>query len=628
MVIIQRTGIGQRIDEDTIRYVDRLDTDLSHYFEINIDDTNNLIDFLAKIGDFRFKDADDSSNTDIFQITGDPAASGIIKKTSNITDSVIFEIETSGIYDGSGATVDIDYFLFDIDGTTINDGAANAVTLRGMYMDWDGITMTAVGLSSITGISMLLPSSGELATERGILVTADKSIVSNNAIALETSRDMGGTLAAAESFTNYANIFGQAVAHSGGDFILTADEGVLKLVMSYSGTVAMTSPDVFSSTGLYIDIDADVNVGTSDAKVDVSARGLDIAYTIAETDGVTRLAATDIARIVLTIPAGITSAGAFNFNMWELNADSVTLNDANITFKGLDFDASGLTLTDAAAFYGLYINIPSVVDGQDTLRAGAMITDGVLTASLVTDSSMGVQGSGMNDTKYFRCEDFDEEAAAVTLDAGLRGDEWTFGGTNGDAGDVTYIQGTGGLIRLETDGADNDSVYALWLNTAVYITANPIIEFRVRVDAVTASLTGFAVGLAETGTFTTMGFDAADDDYILVGMDSDLGTPANLRMYTEDNNGGITTVDTGVAIAANTWCTIRIDCTDTEQPRIWINNSGGAITAANEVAAATITGTIQDAIYMYPVIFLICLDATPSARHLDVDYIKIWQDRA
>ena len=86
MAIIQRTvGAGMTRDPDTIRFVDRLDTDLSHYFEINIDDTLNLIDFLAKIGDFRFRDADDATYLDTFQITGDVAASGIVKKTSNIT---------------------------------------------------------------------------------------------------------------------------------------------------------------------------------------------------------------------------------------------------------------------------------------------------------------------------------------------------------------------------------------------------------------------------------------------------------------------------------------------------------------------------------------------------------------
>jgi len=138
-------------------------------------------------------DADDSDASDIIQFTCDDADGGLLQKTSQITDGAIWEIETSGTYSGASATVDIDYFLFDIDGTTINDAATNAVTLRGMYMDWDGITMTAVTLSNITGMELLMPSSGELNSERGLLITADKSVVSNNAIALETSRDMGGT---------------------------------------------------------------------------------------------------------------------------------------------------------------------------------------------------------------------------------------------------------------------------------------------------------------------------------------------------------------------------------------------------------------------------------------------------
>ena len=90
--------------------------------------------------------------------------------------------------------------VYDIDGTTINDGGTTAVTLKGIYQDWDGITMTAVGLSSIHGIQLLLPSGGELATEYGILVNADKSVVSNAAIALLASVSLSATISFTGSF--------------------------------------------------------------------------------------------------------------------------------------------------------------------------------------------------------------------------------------------------------------------------------------------------------------------------------------------------------------------------------------------------------------------------------------------
>ena len=36
--------------------------------------------------------------------------------------------------------------------------------------------------------------------------------------------------------------------------------------------------------------------------------------------------------------------------------------------------------------------------------------------------SIEVSKAGINDEKYYKCEDFDEEAATVQLDAGLRAD--------------------------------------------------------------------------------------------------------------------------------------------------------------------------------------------------------------
>lgn len=520
----------------------------------------------------------------------------------------------------SAAGFQFDLVELNLDNIVAND--AN-LTLNAIYIDASDLTNTAS--SAIRLISAVAPDDSNI--DEMLYLIADTT-TANSTQNIETSRDINGTVAGAVALTNYANIFGQAVDHSGGDFIVTqtaSTAGIMSLVMAHSTTLDTTAPDVFASTALNIDIDATANSASAD--LDANPRAVDIAYTLTETAGTLRWASTDIFRIDFNTSGTLSSAGAASINMLLLDAIGVTINDSNVSLDGLQIDMTSLTLTDASSLHGIEVTMPTLV-GQATTRYGAYINDGTVTAKMV-DGSMGVTATGINDEKYYRCEDFDEEAAAVTLDAGLRGDEWTFGGTNGDAGDVTYIQGTGGLIQLETDGADDDSVYALWLNTAVNITANPIIEFRVRIDSVAANMTGFAVGLAETGTFTTMAFDAVDDDYILVTINSDTANPANLKLYTEDNNGGITTADLAVAMTANVWCTIRIDCTDTEQPRIFVNNTGGAISPAHEIAAATVgAGTIQAGIYMYPVIFVQCLDATPSARHIDVDYIKIWQDRS
>lgn len=459
-MILVRTGgnASNRIDIDTIRFINTTDSDLSDYLDINIDATNHLIDFLSKVGDFRFKDADDSDNSDVLKLVNDDASGSLKQSTSQITDGAIWEIESSGTYSGASATVDIDYFLFDLDGTTINDAATNAVTLQGINMDFDGITATAVTLSEVNGAVITLPTTGAYASTKGLIINASNS--------------------------------------------------------------------------------------------------------------------------------------------------------------------------DAAILYGMHI-ITAPGLGDTNVQSAMLATDGINNTYLC-NGSVGISSEGINEEKYYKCEDFDEEAAAVTLAAGLRADEWIRGGVNDADANTTYIQDQGGVLQIVTNGADDDSHEITWLGTTINIASNPILEFRVQIDAVTANLSGFFVGVTETRDIQTINdISAVSDDYLVVGMNSDLADPSTVRIWSEDDNGG-QVIDklTGTTITGATWVTIRIDLTDTEQPRVFINNTGGAITPAHEIAAASITGTVQDSIYVMPVIFVQCLDATPSARTLLIDYVKAWQDRS
>ena len=430
MVTIIRSPIStiQRMDTDTLRIVDTLDSDLTHYFEINIDEANNLVDFLAKIGDFRFKDIDDGDNSDALKIVCDDGGGSILPATSMITDGDVWKILASGTISGASATADITYLNLDLDSLVLNDGAANALDIQGHRIDFDGATLTAVSLSTLYGLNLIMPS-----------------------------------------------IIGVPIA---------------------------------------------------------------------------------------------------NF--------------------------------------------------------AALVASDNMNTVYIANGSLGISGTGINDEKYYKCEDFDEEAAAITLEAGVRGDEWLSGGLNDSAANATYIQDQGGVLEIVTNGLDNDSHEITWLSSVVNTGSNPIIEFRVLIDSIGASLTGFFVGITETPDIQTISdISAVSDDYFLVGMDSDLATPADLRCWAEDNNAGqVLTQLTGIAIAATTWCTIRIDLSDTEQPRIFVNATGGAITPAHELDASLITQTIQDNIYVYPVIFVQGLDATPTARTLLIDYMKIWVERS
>ncbi len=257
-----------------------------------------------------------------------------------------------------------------------------------------------------------------------------------------------------------------------------------------------------------------------------------------------------------------------------------------------------------------------------------IIQNGIAEEGIVGD--IEVAGAGINDEKYFFMEDFDQEAAAVTLDAGLHADEWTFGGNVGAAADVTYIAGAGGIIQVSSTAVDDQSTGAYWIVDNIYVDSNPIVEFRFRVDDVGAAQMGCLLGLTETVNILSINdIVGVADDIIAIGMNSDLANPENVRLWTNDTGGAEIVADLSVALTVNVWCTVRIDCTDTEQPRIWINNTGGAITPAHEIAPITVgAGTIQAGIAMIPFMFIHCLDVAPLEHHMEVDYIKIWQTRS
>lgn len=239
--------------------------------------------------------------------------------------------------------------------------------------------------------------------------------------------------------------------------------------------------------------------------------------------------------------------------------------------------------------------------------------------------------------KYSWITEFDEEANGVTLNAGLRTDEWDISvGTNTANTHHVYTQSTtypGGVMVITTAGADNDSDCTFHKVGQLFVDKNPVVEFRFQTDSVASAQNCVLVGLTEAGWADKANIEATSTDFILVGIDSDNGHTFGvdeLLLISDDDGGAAQTgliEDMGVALSAATWTTVRIDLSDTEQPRIWIDTAGGAIDSADEIAAGSITGTVQAGIVMYPVIFIQTLDATPTDALVRVDYIRAWQDR-
>lgn len=229
----------------------------------------------------------------------------------------------------------------------------------------------------------------------------------------------------------------------------------------------------------------------------------------------------------------------------------------------------------------------------------------------------------LNSQSYEWIEDFDDEAAGVQFEAGMVADFWTTAGTNYAAGNVTYQEDAGGTNDAVTAGANDDSVTAIGLAN-FRINANPILEARFKVLDITNAF--ICAGFVE-GAFADKA--AYDDDIAIVGIDTDNAHgfgAGQIIFVSNNNNAGAIVQNCGVAITADTFITIRIDLTDVTQPRVWVNNTGGQITAANEVDPTDITGTVQAGISVAP--YFMVQSLSLAADTFTIDYIKCWQDRA
>jgi len=262
----------------------------------------------------------------------------------------------------------------------------------------------------------------------------------------------------------------------------------------------------------------------------------------------------------------------------------------------------------------------SVINGITFVAALRIINTGKIGVMNTTPTyELDVTGDiratkGIYQTSYNKIEDFDEEAAGVQLEAGLRADEWTGGGTNYASANVTYTGAVHGEVSIATATADDDSAFILGLPQHS-IDNDPIFEVRFKMTDITNGFCG--LGLVE-GSFVNK--TTYDDDICLVGIDSDNAHgfgAARLVLITNDNNAGAIIDDLGVNLVAGTYVKIKVDLTDTEQPRVWVNDT--------EVAAGNITGTVQAGITMANYAMAQALSA--AADTLVVDYIKNWSTR-
>jgi len=271
--------------------------------------------------------------------------------------------------------------------------------------------------------------------------------------------------------------------------------------------------------------------------------------------------------------------------------------------------------------------------GTGTGKGGAVVVGDAYTGEVTLNADTGIHiQSPLALDLYHKCWDFDDAVDGTQLDVHQTANtvQWAPAGTSHAAANQLLQVENNGNLELTTAAAAADSEVVTNIHP-VLINNNPIFEVRFKTESVTTTENVCYIGLTETANpLTNSNFEAVTDDFVLVGIDSGEANPANLRIVTDDDGDSDQTgtiEDLGVALSANVYCTVRVDCTNTEQLRVWVNNTGGVISPTDEIAAALITGTIKAGTTMYPVIFVESLDAGAGVATLTVDYFKIWHTR-
>lgn len=487
--------------------------------------------------------------------------------------------------------VNTNYIFIDAQNLTINDGA-NTPELTGLDIDFGSITATAVDGTVLNAIDITMPTAGDYGTETAIDITCLKSDVANDAVMINTNRTLTGAVTADRAFSGYSVTHAMSATNTtAGDFDINMDGGIVQLVMAQTSSTAIdaTNPDSFSGTALYIDIDALTDTNAN-AELDCDARALDIDYTLTETLGTLRLAATDIARITATIPAGITSAAAFNFDMFEINGDNITLDDTNNTFAGINIDFSGLTDTSSAKAAAININVP----------------DGRIVA--VDANARGtISGRIEQGAAYFE-DDFWGRATKT---------QWTTRITTGAVGGAPTAGDLNGVLEILTGGAATNEE-SLDFNDIFEFdnTLRPTFECRLNLAQVDND-TNVSIGLINTNIGTGaseqgQNLGGGNEDFILFQMSHTIYTDTNWHLHCQLD--GVSTVDAGAAAAGTTWVTLRFEFYSDTAVEWFIDG-----TSQGTISTNVPTDNLQPLLY-------ILTDAV-AAKSLDVDYVKIWTDR-
>ena len=193
------------------------------------------------------------------------------------------------------------------------------------------------------------------------------------------------------------------------------------------------------------------------------------------------------------------------------------------------------------------------------------------------------------------------QSAAVFYDEFWNGDDpaWT---TRTSTGSISAQNAVNGWQRLTTGSTATNEESLDWNDICPFInTQQPALEVRIQLEQITDMEVD--IGLIEAS-------GGSDDDYILFKFDASAGANWNL----EASNAGTSSSDAGSA-ATTSQTTLRFEFTSDTELEWFID----------DVSQGTITSNVPT-IQLQPVVAV--RTEAAAAHYIDIDFMKIWQDRS
>lgn len=296
---------------------------------------------------------------------------------------------------------------------------------------------------------------------------------------------------------------------------------------------------------------------------------------------------------------GHITAGKGIINHWDMFVMGDCSFKKNLLVEGETMLGSAFFSGDISLQPGKSLKI-----GSEESFITALSSDSLLIHSedihLQGDVSAGIiEAEHIAESQLSYSEDFLE--APNNLEDTLLVKACWIGGGNGGTQAVTG--GRNGIIKLST-GAVGGQSSSLTFAGAAFSAQDSVLcaEFRIRIDSIT-DITAKA-GLYGDG-----------DNYLLLGIDQN----QNLHLYAKKTGSSERVENTGVALSEGEFVVIRFYLDPLEEIEISINGS-----RVLEQLAIEDYFDLETPVKPY---FYADNKTADEDRHLDIDYVKIWQKR-